>query len=93
MEAPQHLAPHTRTESHLQDDEKLDVQHVEGTKASDVESQPASEDRVYDAAFQRRTILKVDLRLLIILGLCYSVCLIDVSTPVTSGLPNLQRAE
>jgi len=79
MEAPQHLAPHTRTESHLQDDEKLDVQHVEGTKASDVESQPASEDRVYDAAFQRRTILKIDLRLLIILGLCYSVCLIDRS--------------
>ena len=80
MEAPQHLAPHARTESHLQDDEKLDVQHVEGTKTSDVESQPASEDRVYDAAFQRRTILKIDLRLLIILGLCYSVCLIDVST-------------
>lgn len=62
--------------------EKPVVSHVENTDAfNKTESNYAGGDdasyRQYDAAFEKRVIRKVDIRLLIILGALYSIALID----------------
>jgi hypothetical protein len=55
-----------------------DTNHLQKTESSDYHTTTLRGDEVHhDAAFEKRVIRKVDMRLLIILGALYSIALID----------------
>jgi hypothetical protein len=53
------------------------VEHKEDSMTDDRQAYQLSGEREYDPVFVKKTIRKLDLRLLIILGAMYSIALID----------------